>query len=127
MKKVCFVFILIICLCFTFVTPVMANGSIPDFSWSSIQGKVSSFESSATAKSFNASGLINSIANILMTIGIVVVLAGILIVGIMYMNATPEQASKLKTKLVGLAIAGVVIVGSYGIWTFVKNFLENVT
>ncbi len=42
--------------------------------------------------------------------------------GIKYMTATPEEAAKLKTKLVGIAIAGIVILGAYGIWMILTQF-----
>lgn len=72
------------------------------------------------------SGLINDLANILTTIGVAVVLIGLLIVGMKYMVATPEEAAKLKTKLVGLVISGIVIIGAYGIWRLAITFFEGI-
>ncbi len=54
-------------------------------------------------------------------------LGGILIVGIKYMTATPEEAAKLKTKLVGLVIAGIVIIGAYAIWRLAYNLFSGMT
>lgn len=106
------------------------SGSGPTgLSFSEILDKGNGFidKGSSSSASFNATDLINGMANILTTIGIVVVLAGLLIMGIKYMTATPEEAAKLKTKLVGLFIAGIVIVGAYGIWHLVGFFLEGIT
>lgn len=97
------------------------------FSWGIISGKVQAFMSDGDAKEIEAGGLINGMANILTTVGVVVVLAGIIIVGIMYMTASPEQAAKLKMKLVGLALAGIIIIGAFGIWSLTRIALENVT
>lgn len=72
-------------------------------------------------------GLVEGLSNILTTIGVTVVLVGILIMGIKYMMATPEEAAKLKTKLVGLVVAGVVIIGAYGIWKLAYAFFDGMT
>ena len=69
-------------------------------------------------------GLIQGLGSILTTIGVVVVLIGLLVVGIKYMVATPEEAAKLKSKLVGLVIAGIVIIGAYEIWSLAYRFFE---
>ena len=106
---------------------VSANTSGIDISWSAIQSRVQSFEGSGDKKDLDASELVSKIANILTTIGVVIVLAGILIVGIKYMTASPDEAAKLKTKLVGLALAGIVILGAFGIWVFTKNTLVTIT
>lgn len=42
------------------------------------------------------------------------------------MVASPDEAAKLKTKLVGLVVSGVVIMGAFGIWTLAKTFFEAV-
>ncbi len=68
--------------------------------------------------------LVNGLANILTTIGVVVVLAGLLIIGIRYMVASPEEAAKLKVRLVGLVIAGVVILCAFEIWTLAGQFFK---
>ena len=62
----------------------------------------------------------------LLTIGVIIVLAGLLIIGIKHMTATPEEAKKLRSKLIGLVVAGIVIIGAYSIWRLVGTFLYNV-
>ena len=42
------------------------------------------------------------------------------------MTATPEEAAKLKTKLVGLVIAGSVILGAWGIWNLTLTLLSGI-
>lgn len=73
------------------------------------------------------SNLVQDVANILTTVGVITVLAGLLVIGIKYMTASPEEAAKLKTKLVGLAVAGVVIIGAFGIWSLAIKFFEEMT
>ena len=101
------------------------------FSFDDIKGDAENFINNGNGngkiKMDEVNGLVESLANILTTIGVVVVLGGLLIIGIKYMLATPEEAAKLKTKLVGLAIAGVVIIGAYGIWTLAYNILNGMT
>ena len=69
----------------------------------------------------------DGVGTILTTIGAVIVLVGILVIGIQYMMATPEEAAKLKVKLVGLVVAGVVILGAWGIWNLTLTFLAGIT
>ena len=99
-------------------------------SWSTIDSQAQGFIANGAAQGGNLitasdmSGLVGGLANILTTIGAVIVVIGLLIVGIKYMVATPEEAAKLKTKLVGLTVSGVVILGAYGIWTLVGTFIQ---
>ena len=52
---------------------------------------------------------------------IVVVVA---VMGVKWITAKPEQQAKLKEQLIGLVVAIVVIYGAVGIWTVIKNFME---
>ena len=42
------------------------------------------------------------------------------------MTATPEEAKKLRSKLIGLVVAGIVIIGAYSIWRLAGTFLYNI-
>ena len=97
-----------------------------DFSWSGIATKANTFidEGDKNKKEIDASNLVNGLATILTTIGAVIVLVGLLVMGIKYMVATPEEAAKLKTKIVGLVLAGVVILGAFGIWNLAYRFFD---
>lgn len=100
-----------------------------DFRWSTIDGKAQEYikKGNEIGTNFEAGDLVNGIANILTTIGVVIVLAGLLIIGVKYMMATPDEAAKLKSQLVGLAISGIVIIGAFGIWNLTRNALDNIT
>ena len=65
------------------------------------------------------------IANILTAIGVLVLVGATIIMGIKYMFASPEEAAKLKQQLIGLVVAGVVILGATAIWKLVYNLLNN--
>ena len=52
----------------------------------------------------------------------ILIIVGLLIIGIRYMMASPEEAAKLKGQLVGLVVSGIVIFGAYSIWALVVNF-----
>ena len=98
-----------------------------DFTYSSIKSKVNAFESEYQDKvAFDSSNLIKSIGSIIFTIGIVAVLAGLLIMGIKYMTATPDEAAKLKSKVVGIAIAGFILVASFAIWNGIYSILSGI-
>lgn len=122
--KVLFV-VIIITNFLSFISPSYAS-----LDWSTISGQASSFIERGNEKGSNyitasdMNPLISGLASILTTIGVIIVLIGLLVIGIKYMVATPDEAAKLKTKLVGLAISGVVIIGAYGIWTLAYNFLN---
>ena len=104
----------------------LADSSDPFIS--DIASKRDTFESRGSDKviDFETGDIVNNFGSILTTIGVIAVLAGLLIIGIKYMVATPEQAAKLKTKLIGLAIAGIVVIAAYGIWIAVTKFIWNI-
>ena len=107
--------------------------SVPSYalSWDTIKNQSSDFinkgeEVSNSRMTIDSSALVNGAANILTTIGVLIVLAGLLILGIKYMTATPDEAAKLKTKFIGLVVAGVVIIGAYGIWRLAGTVLWSI-
>ena len=69
--------------------------------------------------------VVNPVANILTAVGIVVLVAVTMIMGIRYMFATPEEAAKLKQQLIGLVVSGVVIFGAVAIWKIVYTILNS--
>lgn len=97
--------------------------------WESIQGQADGFISKGQsgANLINIQSTIVSVGQILTTIGLAVVLVGILILGIKYMMASPEEAAKIKGQLVGLVISAIIIFGAWGIWRLVVIALESVT
>ncbi len=126
MKQICKITIGIFVCLILLTTPCFA------LDFSRIESGVSTFENAGKEKGEqkitgdDVGPLVNGIAGILVTIGVIVVLAGLLVVGIKYMTATPDEAAKLKTSFVGLAVSGVVIVGAFGIWKLVRNFFNTV-
>ena len=125
MKKSLIAIAIITLMCLVLI-PNYAQASME---WNSIKGDADSFigVGLGNKQSLNASNIVYNIAGILTTIGIIIVLGGILILGIKYMTAKPDEAAKLKTKLVGLAIAGVVVIAAFGIWKLIGNYLQNMT
>ena len=126
MKKICKITIGIFVCLILLSTPCFA------LSFNRIESGVTTFEDAGKEKGeqkitgADVAPLVNGIASILLTIGVIVVLAGMLVVGIKYMVATPDEAAKLKTSFVGLAVSGVVIIGALGIWKLVRNFFNTV-
>lgn len=68
--------------------------------------------------------ILNPIIEILTAIGVIVLVAVTIIMGIKYMFATPEEAAKLKQQLIGLVVSSVVVLGSAAIWKVVYNLLS---
>lgn len=64
------------------------------------------------------------IANILTAVGVIILVAVTIIMGIKYMFASPEEAAKLKQQLIGLVVSGVVILGATAIWKIVYNIMK---
>ena len=81
---------------------------------------------SANISGNDMGSIVIPIANILTAIGVVVLVAVTIVMGIKYMFATPEEAAKLKQQLIGLVVAGVVILGATAIWKIVYNILNSV-
>ncbi len=68
--------------------------------------------------------ILKPIVNILTAIGVIVLVAVTIIMGIKYMFATPEEAAKLKQQLIGLVVAAVVVLGATAIWKIIYNILD---
>ena len=66
------------------------------------------------------------IGQILISIGVVVLLGVIAYMGIKWITAKPDQQAVLKQQLIGVVVAAVVIFGAFGIWTFVRNNMQNI-
>lgn len=81
---------------------------------------------SANISGDDMGSIVIPIANILTAIGVIVLVAVTIVMGIKYMFATPEEAAKLKQQLIGLVVAGVVILGATAIWKIVYNIINSV-
>lgn len=69
--------------------------------------------------------IIVPIANILTAIGVFVLVAVTIVMGVKYMFATPDEAAKLKQQLIGLVVSAVVVLGATAIWKIVYNVLSS--
>lgn len=103
--------------------------TLASVTWDDIQKNADGFISKGAegADLISIQDTVGSVGQILTTIGLAVVLVGILILGIKYMMASPEEAAKIKGQLVGLVISAIVIFGAWGIWSLVVNALQRVT
>lgn len=57
------------------------------------------------------------LGRILTTIGVGIILCVAAVMGIKWVTAKPDEQAKLKEQLVGLAVAAVVVLGAYTIWS----------
>ena len=69
--------------------------------------------------------ILNPVANILLTIGSVLIVIVAVVMGIKYLTASPDEQGKLKKQLVGVFVSAVVLYGSYGIWSIVYQVLKS--
>lgn len=67
------------------------------------------------------------IGQFLTGIGAAILIIATIVLGIKYMTANPEAKGNLKQQFVGLVIAGIVILGAYGIWQIVYHFMSDLT
>ena len=125
-KKLIIIAILIMCVCI-YVIPSHTYAS--ELSWFTISEKAENFEKEGEKqnKVIDASDVTQGLANILTTIGVITVLGALLIIGIKYMMASPDEAAKLKKQLIGVVLAGAVIIGAFGIWKITKNIFNSIT
>lgn len=125
-KKLIIIAILIMCVCI-YVIPSHTYAS--ELSWFTISEKAENFEKEGEKqnKVIDASDVTQGLANILTTIGVITVLGALLIIGIKYMMASPDEAAKLKKQLVGVVLAGVVIIGAFGIWKVTESVFSGIT
>lgn len=111
--------------------PVQANGfTFPSFSEIMQDGKDFLSKGGQQGKNYIGDSDMQSIflpmARILLSIGIIVLVAATMIMGVKYMFASPEEAAKLKQQLIGLVVSGVVIFGAVGIWTLAYQVFSSV-
>lgn len=66
------------------------------------------------------------VGQMLTAIGVAVLFGALIVLGIKYMIAEPDQKAKLKQQLVGLVVSGVVIFGAFTIWKTVYNFFYEI-
>ncbi len=64
---------------------------------------------------------------IMVIVGYIVLAIAILVIGIKYMVATPQQKASLKQKLIGVLVATAILAGAYTIWNTVYNFMLQAT
>ena len=57
------------------------------------------------------------LGRILTTVGVGIILCVAAVMGIKWVTAKPDEQAKLKEQLVGLAVAAVVVLGAYTIWS----------
>lgn len=127
MKKIFLKLFIILSLFCTF-SMFISNFSMAE-SWKEIDSMASDFiekgkQDSATIASTEKkmSDIVIPIAQILVAIGTIVVVVAATVMGIKYMVASPEEKAKLKTQLIGLVVATIVIFAAQFIWSTVYNF-----
>ncbi len=67
-----------------------------------------------------------AVGQLLVAIGIGTLVIVSVIMAIKWITATPDKKAKLQQQLIGLVVATFVLFGAIGIWTLVRNIMENV-
>ena len=125
MKKNLKIAFIIICLLFTILS---INSNASDLSWDSIKQSADAFENAGKEQIISSDKIIETvlpIGQMLTAVGVAVLFGGIIILGIKYMMADPQQKGKLKQQLIGLVVSGVVIFGAYTIWKIAYDFFDD--
>ena len=124
MKKTLKIAMIIICLLFTILS---INSNASGLSWDSIKDSADAFENAGSNQMISSDKIIEivlPVGQMLTAVGVAVLFGGIVILGIKYMLADPQQKGKLKQQLIGLVVSGVVIFGAYTIWRIAYNFFS---
>lgn len=124
MKKNLKIAMIIICLLFTILS---INSNASGLSWDSIKDSADAFENAGSNQMISSDKIIEivlPVGQMLTAVGVAVLFGGIVILGIKYMLADPQQKGKLKQQLIGLVVSGVVIFGAYTIWRIAYNFFS---
>lgn len=127
-KKIILIVMIIMILLNVMQGYTMAAG----LSWDSITSSAKNFINRGSAQGANKfsdsdiENLVVPVANILTAIGTIVIIIVIIILGIKYTMATPDEAAKLKQQLIGVVVAGAVIFGAVMIWRIMYDIMDNV-
>lgn len=128
MKRSLKIVMILICILLAFFSVNVQASS--DLSWNSIKDSVDDFENAGKEESLISTDKIIDavvpVGQMLTAVGVAVLFGALILLGIKYMTAEPEQKGKLKQQLIGLVIAGIVIFGAFSIWRVAYNFFEEV-
>ncbi len=94
-----------------------------------IQSQARNFIQQGEGNSISDNGIfteLKSIAQVMTTVGIGILVLVTTYMGIKYMTSPPEAQAKLKQQLIGLLVATVVVAGASGIWNIVVSILEKI-
>lgn len=112
----------------TTITIASSSEGSGDSLLTQMQGDIDEFKKAGKGKSDFKVGDVTknfvSLAQILTMIGAGVMVAVTTYMGIKYLTSGPEAQAKLKTQLVGVLVAGLVIFGAYFIWKTVINIVS---
>lgn len=112
----------------TTITIASSSEGSGDSLLTQMQGDIDEFKKAGQGKSDFKVGDVTknfvSLAQILTMIGAGVMVAVTTYMGIKYLTSGPETQAKLKTQLVGVLVAGLVIFGAYFIWKTVINIVS---
>lgn len=131
--KIMYIFIMLILLIsIIFPNYSKATGSEESansgLSWSEIENSAKAFlqkgKNQDTLDETKLQNIVIPIAQILVAVGNIVVVIALAIMAIKYMISNPDDKAKLKTQLVGLFVATIVIFGAQFIWKVLTSLFE---
>lgn len=123
--KICLTILMIIFYLFLIIPRVNAAFDIGTV-FNQADSFISEGESGSNIDNNEISSIFIPIAQVLVRVGTIVIAIVTAIMGVKYITANPNDKAKLKTQLVGLVVATLVISGAQVIWAFAYNFLNDV-
>lgn len=128
MKKIVFNIIISLIIVFGLTIPNCSRAE--GLSWKDIEQDAKNFleqgESQNPLEEEKLQNIVIPIAQMLVTIGDIVIVIALAVMAIKYMISNPENKAKLKTQLIGVVVSAIVIFGAQFIWTTVYEFLNAV-
>lgn len=122
-------------ICILLLSLILIFSSIPQkvnaasLSWSDIENSAKGFleegENQYDLDETQLQNIVIPISQILVVVGNIVVVIAMAVMAIKYIVSSPEDKAKLKTQLVGVIVAAVVIFGAQFIWSTMYNLFQS--
>lgn len=122
--------IILIISTFINLTPTISNASMLGEVIESGKDFLGTESSQDITQNINGGQIVNvsySIYNVVLTLGVIVAVATIFILGIKFMTGSVEEKVQVKEMLIPFIIGCVVIFGALGIWRFVISIATKIT
>ena len=126
-RKIILIILIVLFLISMLIIPNQVDAA--GLSWQDVEEQAKGFidkgEENAPNVDKQMENIVIPVARMLVMFGNIVVVIAITVIGIKYLMATPDTKAKLKTQLIGVVVATIVIFGGQLIWSILYQFLSD--